>query len=148
MRLSVRLVLAKEHEKGGTCPPPPGSNRFDMLMSRHRCYHVVSFNFFEKLLIVSVFLASLKEKYCFVPKWQHFCFFFICFPTVLIKVTPTSFWLKCKHLPKCTKFCSTSKLEVAAKNFGVLTKNCLMHWQIRGLKGSISGNNCVVCLNL
>ena len=65
-----------------------------------------------------------------------------------IKVTPTTFWLKCKNLSKCTKFCSTRKLEVAAKNFGLLTKTRLMHWQIRGLKGSISGNFCVVCLNL
>ena len=60
------------------------------------------------------------------------------------KVTPTTFWLKCKNLPKCTKFCSTRKLEVAAKSFGLLTKNRLMHWQMRGLKG----NFCVVCLNL
>ena len=66
----------------------------------------------------------------------------------LFEVTPTIFWLKCKNLPKCTKFCSTHKWEVAAKNFGLLTKNCLMHWQIRGPKGSISGNFCVVCLNL
>ena len=66
----------------------------------------------------------------------------------LFKVTPTTFRLKCKNLPKCTEFCSTRKLEVAAKNFGLFTKNRLMHWQIRGLKGSISGNFCVVCLNL
>ena len=39
-----------------------------------------------------------------------------------IKVTPTTFWLKCKNLPKCTKFCYTRKLEVAAKNFDLLTK--------------------------
>ena len=38
----------------------------------------------------------------------------------------------------CTDF--TRKLEVAAKNFRLLIKNRLMHWQIRGLKGSISGN--------
>ena len=65
-----------------------------------------------------------------------------------IKVTPTTFWLKCKNLPKCTKFCFTRKLEVAAKNVGFLTKNHPMHWKIRGLKGSISGNFCAVCLNL
>ena len=65
-----------------------------------------------------------------------------------LKVTPTTFWIKCKTLPKCTKFCSTRKLEVAAKNFGLLTKNCLMHWQIQGPKGSISGSFCVVCFNL
>ena len=64
------------------------------------------------------------------------------------KVTPTTFWPKCKNLPKCTKFCSTRKLEVAAKNFGLLTKNCLMHWQILGLKGSTSSTFCVVCSNL
>ena len=58
------------------------------------------------------------------------------------------FLLKCKNLPKYTKFRSPRKLEVAAKNFSLLTKNRLMHWQIRGLKGSISGNFCVVCLNL
>ena len=52
---------------------------------------------------------------------------------IYIKVTSTSFWLKCKNLPKCTKFCSTRKLVVAAKNLGLLTKNCLMHWQIWGL---------------
>ena len=67
---------------------------------------------------------------------------------LLFKVTPTTFWLKCKNLHKCTKFCSLCKLEVDAKNFGLLTKYCLMHWQIRGLKGSISGDFCVVCLNL
>ena len=66
------------------------------------------------------------------------------------KVIPTNFWLKCINLPKYTKFCSTRKLEVADKNFGLLTNNCVMHWQIRGLKDSISGNICVVyiCLNL
>ena len=65
-----------------------------------------------------------------------------------IKVAPTTFWLKCKNLPKCTKFCSTRKLEVAVQNFGLLTKNRLMHWQTQGLNGSISGKFCVVCLNL
>ena len=64
------------------------------------------------------------------------------------KLTPTTFWPKCINLSKCTKFCSTRKLGVADKSFGLLTKNCLMHWQIRGLKGSISGNICVVFLNL
>ena len=53
------------------------------------------------------------------------------------------FWAKCKKLPKCTEFCSACKLEVAAKNFSLLTKTCLMHWQVQGLKGSISGNFCV-----
>ena len=76
----------------------------------------------------------------------HNCIF--AFARLSIKVTPTTFWLKCKNLPKCTKFCSTRKLEVAAKNFGLLTKNRLMHWQIRGLNGSISGNFYVACLNL
>ena len=50
------------------------------------------------------------------------------------KVTPTSFWLKCINLPKCTKFCSARKLEVADKKFRFLTKKYLMNWQIRGLK--------------
>ena len=36
-----------------------------------------------------------------------------------VKVTPTTFWLKCINLPKCTKFCSTSKLEFTDKNFGL-----------------------------
>ena len=44
-----------------------------------------------------------------------------------LKVIPTTFWLKRKSLLKCTKFCSTRKLEVAAKNVCLLTKNCLMH---------------------
>ena len=39
-----------------------------------------------------------------------------------VKVTPTTFWIKCKNLPKCTKFFSTRKLEVAAKNFGFFDK--------------------------
>ena len=65
-----------------------------------------------------------------------------------VKVTPTISWLKCRNLPKCTKFCSAHTLEAAAKNFGLLTKNRLVHWQIRGLKGSIRGNFCVVCFNL
>ena len=66
----------------------------------------------------------------------------------VFKVVPTTFWLKCINLPKYTKFCSVHNLEVAARNFGLLTKNCLMHWQIRGLKGSKSGNFCFVCLNV
>ena len=64
-----------------------------------------------------------------------------------VKVTPTTFWLKCKNLPKCTKFYSIRKLEVAAKNFGVLTKNRLMHWQVLGLKVSISGNSVLYALH-
>ena len=52
---------------------------------------------------------------------------------VQVKVTPTTFWLKCINLPKCTKFCSALKLEVSENNFGLLTKNYLMHWQIRRL---------------
>ena len=39
-----------------------------------------------------------------------------------LKVTPTIFWLKCKNLPKYTKFCSAHKLEVAATNFDLLQK--------------------------
>ena len=57
-----------------------------------------------------------------------------------IKVTPTTFWLKCINLPKCTKFCSTRKLEIADKKFSRLTKNYLMNWQIQGLKDSIADN--------
>ena len=68
------------------------------------------------------------------------CFGILC-DKYLLKVTPTTFWLKCKNLSKRTKFCSTRKLKVAAKNFGLLARNCLMHWQI-------PGNFCVVCLNL
>ena len=64
------------------------------------------------------------------------------------KVTPTTFWLKCINLSKCTKFCSTHKLEVAGKCFDVLIKNYLMEWQIRGLKDGISGNILVVYSNL
>ena len=75
-------------------------------------------------------------------------FFVLAFLNRDLKVTPITFWLKCTNLPKCTKFGSARKLEVADKNFGLLTKNCLMHWQIRGLEGSISSNICVVCLNL
>ena len=82
--------------------------------------------------------SKCKVKNCKINKATH----------LPLKVTPTTFWLKCKNLPKCTKFCSTRKLEVAAKNFSLLTKNRLMHWQIQGLKGSISGNFFVVCLNL
>ena len=66
----------------------------------------------------------------------------------VIKVTPTTFWLKCENLPKCTKFCSTGKLEVAAKNFDLLTKKLCHALENMGLKGSMSGNFCVVCLNL
>ena len=50
-------------------------------------------------------------------------------------------------LPKCTRFSSTRKLEVADKYFGPSTKNYFMHWQMRGLKDSISGNIWVVSLN-
>ena len=52
------------------------------------------------------------------------------------KVTPTTSWLKCINLSKCTESCSTRKLEVADKNFGLLTKNYLMHCisKYRGLK--------------
>ena len=65
-----------------------------------------------------------------------------------IKVTPTTFWPKCINLPKCAKFCSTCKLKVADKNFRLLTKTYLMHWQLRGLKASISGNIWVLYSNL
>ena len=41
------------------------------------------------------------------------------FALTKLKVTQTTFLLKCKNLPKCIKFCSTRKLEVAAKNFGL-----------------------------
>ena len=54
------------------------------------------------------------------------------------KVTPTTFWLKYTNLPKCTKFCSTRKLEVADKKFDLSTKNYLMNWQhIRQYLGCI-----------
>ena len=65
-----------------------------------------------------------------------------------VKVTPITFWLKFINLPKCSKFCSTCKLEVADKKFGLLTKKYLMNWQIRGLKDSISGNIWVVYSSL
>ena len=39
-----------------------------------------------------------------------------------VKVTPTPFWLKCINLSKCTKFCSTDKLDVADKYFCLFTK--------------------------
>ena len=45
---------------------------------------------------------------------------------VRFMVTPTTFWLKCINLTKCTKYCSTRNLEVADKRFGLLTKNYLM----------------------
>ena len=32
-----------------------------------------------------------------------------------IKVTPTTFWLQCKNLPKYNKFCFIRKLKVAAE---------------------------------
>ena len=64
-----------------------------------------------------------------------------------IKVTPTTFGLKCINLPKCTKLCSTGYSEVADKSFGLLTKNYPMHWQIRGLKDRKSGNIWVVHSN-
>ena len=38
----------------------------------------------------------------------------------LLKVTPTSFWLKHINSRKCIKFCSTHKLKVADKYFGLL----------------------------
>ena len=67
----------------------------------------------------------------------------------LLKVTPTTFWLKWINLSKFTKFCSTHELEIAGKCFvGVLTKNYLMDWQIRGLKDGISDNILVVYSNL
>ena len=53
---------------------------------------------------------------------------------ILFKVTPTSFWLKCKNLPKCTIFCSARKLEVAFDKKSSHALHC--------------GNFCVVCLNL
>ena len=39
----------------------------------------------------------------------------LCTAIAPLKVTPTTFRQKCKNPPKCTKFCSTRKLEVAAK---------------------------------
>ena len=66
----------------------------------------------------------------------------------MIKVTPTTFWLKCINQSTCTKFCSTDKLEVADKYFCLSTKNYLMDWQIQGPKDSISGNIWAVYSNL
>ena len=66
----------------------------------------------------------------------------------LLKVAPITFWLKCINLLKCTKFCSTRKLEVADKSFGLLTKNYLCVGKKRGLKDSISGNIWVAYSNL
>ena len=68
--------------------------------------------------------------------------------SLTLKVTPTIFWLKCINLSKRTKFCSTDKLEVADKYFGLLAENYLRDWQIRGLKDGISGNIWVVYWNL
>ena len=63
-----------------------------------------------------------------------------------VKVTPTTFWLKC--IPKCTKFCSTRKLEIAYENFDLLTKIVSRIGKYGGKYGSVSGNICVVCFNL
>ena len=56
-------------------------------------------------------------------------------PHMDVKVTTTTFWLKCKNLLKCTKFCSIRKLEVAAKNFGLLTKIVSCIAKYGGLRG-------------
>ena len=32
-----------------------------------------------------------------------------------LNVTPSTFWLKCINLPKCTKFSSARKLKIADK---------------------------------
>ena len=53
-----------------------------------------------------------------------------------LKVTPTTSWLKCKNLPKCTKFCSTCKLEVTAENFGRFTKVASCIGKYAGLKAA------------
>ena len=58
----------------------------------------------------------------------------------IFKVTPTTFWLKCINLSKCTKLSFRDKLEVADKYFGLLTRIYLIDWQIRRLKDDISGN--------
>ena len=55
---------------------------------------------------------------------------------VKFKVTPTTFGVKCKNVPKCTKFCSTCKLEVAAKNFGLLIKIVVCTGKYGGLKAA------------
>ena len=64
------------------------------------------------------------------------------------KVTPTTFWLRCINLSKCTKFCSIDNLEVADKYFGLFTKNNFMGWQIQGLEDGIPGNIWVLYWNL
>ena len=51
-----------------------------------------------------------------------------------IKVTRTTFWLKCKKSPNCIKFCSTHKLEVAGKCLVALTKNHSWIGKYGGLK--------------
>ena len=70
-----------------------------------------------------------REKFQ-VPKFENLGEKSNCNLKYLRSLQP--FWLKCKNLPKCTKFCSACNLEGAAKNFGLLTKNRLMHWQIYG----------------
>ena len=52
-------------------PQPPAYYKF----TSHQCDHVISVNVSEKLLILSIFPADLKQKQCFVLKWQYFILF-------------------------------------------------------------------------
>ena len=59
-------------------------------LSHHQYNQVIGFNNFEKLLVLLVFPANLKEKHFFVQKWQHFvlfkCFLKIKYMTCLDKI--------------------------------------------------------------
>ena len=115
------------------------------------CYHAVRLTLIivvSSNITLETYQDFLNKKICFYAFQNEITKAYFRVNSISLKVTPTTFRLKLKNLPKCTKFCSARKLEVAAKSFDFLTKNRLMHWQIRGLKGSISGNFCVVCFNL
>ena len=60
---------------------------------------------------------------------------------IQIKLTRTTFWLKCINLSKCTKFCFKEKLEVADKYFGLFTKYYLMGWRGGGGGGGRSSES-------
>ena len=67
------------------------------------------------------------------------CFCCCCCPSQCALPTQCPIWASC--------YC-THKLEVGEKYFGLLTKNYLMDWQVRGLRDGISGNILVVQSNL
>ena len=76
--------------------PKISAMKFQIKRMRQFLDHMTTVKIFEKLLILLVFSADLKEIQCFVQRWQHFilfiCFLEMKFMTYLDKIMMMSLW--------------------------------------------------------